>query len=107
MPYPTTLTGWEELETMVPLLRLLSHPIRLKIIDFLVTAQTPQRVTEIVAATEGVPQAVVSQQLKILRDAEVLLAQRRGNCVYYSIQDHSVVGVLRAIRDCLASHEVG
>ena len=88
------------LEKTAPIIRVLSHPLRLRILDFLETANAPQRVTEIVDASEGTQQAIVSQQLKILRDNGILAAERKGNCVYYSISDHRYLFFL----DCIRNH---
>jgi DNA-binding transcriptional ArsR family regulator len=87
------------LEKITPLIRVLSHPLRLRILDFLETTGKPQRVTEIVEASEGTPQAIVSQQLKILRDNGVLSANRKGNCVYYAIENHKSLYFLACIRN--------
>ncbi len=87
-----------KLEQLAPLIRIYSHPLRLRIIDFLETVQTPQRVTEIVGISEGAQQAIVSQQLKILRDAGILEAERKGNCVYYFISNKSDLSVMHCIR---------
>lgn len=66
-------------------LRVYGHPIRLRILDFLATSHGPQRVTEITRASEGVGQAIISQQLKILRENGILVAERQGASVYYSL----------------------
>jgi ArsR family transcriptional regulator len=42
------------------------------------------------------PQAYVSQQLKVLRDAEVLNTTKDGLNVYYRIIDSRVLGMLEA-----------
>lgn len=89
------------LERIAPIIRVLSHPLRLRILDFLERSGNPQRVTEIVEASEGSQQAIVSQQLKILRDSGILNADRRGNCVYYSIANHKSLYFL----DCIRNHE--
>jgi DNA-binding transcriptional ArsR family regulator len=86
------------LERVAPLIRVFSHPLRLRIVDFLETAGTPQRVTDIVTATEGAPQAIVSQQLKILRESGLLAAERQGNSVYYSLVENKQVHLMGCIR---------
>lgn len=89
------------LERIAPTIRVLSHPLRLRILDFLEKSGSPQRVTEIVDASEGAQQAIVSQQLKIMRDSGILTAERRGNCVYYSISNRASLYFL----DCIRTHE--
>jgi DNA-binding transcriptional ArsR family regulator len=92
----------QTLERIAPIIRVLSHPLRLRILDYLENSSSPQRVTEIVEASEGAQQAIVSQQLKILRDNGILNADRRGNCVYYSIANHKSLYFL----NCIRNHEV-
>lgn len=91
----------QTLERIAPIIRVLSHPLRLRILDYLEKTGTPQRVTEIVEASEGAQQAIVSQQLKILRDTGILQAERRGNCVFYSIANRNSLYFL----DCIRNHK--
>lgn len=92
----------QTLERVAPVIRVLSHPLRLRILDYLDRSGGPQRVTEIVEASEGAQQAIVSQQLKILHDNGILNADRRGNCVYYSISNHNSLYFLQ----CIRTHEL-
>ena len=85
------------ISTAAPLLRTIGHALRLRILDFLDRSGAAQRVTEIVAAVDA-EQAVVSQQLKVLRDENRLAAERRGNCVYYRIIDEDIASVLNFLR---------
>jgi DNA-binding transcriptional ArsR family regulator len=103
----STLTKESKIQTMLdttklkPITRLMSvlaHPLRLRILDFLDSSGEPQRVTEIVACAEISTQAIISQQLKILRDEGVVIGERRGNCVYYSIVNPSANQILTNLR---------
>lgn len=95
----TTITlDMQTLERVAPIIRVLAHPLRLRILDFLYATGAPQRVTEIVEAAEGAPQAIVSQQLKILRDQGIVDGERRGNCVYYRITNNEPLHILECIR---------
>lgn len=91
------------LEELAPFIRIFAHPLRIRILDFLATTSTPQRVTEIVEISEGAQQAIVSQQLKIMREQGILQAERRGNCVYYSIKDQESLNFL----DCIRKFDAG
>lgn len=87
------------LERVSPLIRVLAHPLRLRILDFLEVSSTPQRVTEIVQASEGTQQAIISQQLKILRDSGIVSTVRKGNCIYYKINNETSLLFLHCIRE--------
>lgn len=96
------LIPMETLETVTPMLRAVAHPIRLRILDYLRHEGEPRTVSELEKAC-GAQQAVVSQQLRILKDQGVLTAQRRGNYVHYQIAAPHVLLVL----DCIRSHGRG
>lgn len=91
------LIPMETLERVAPIIRNVAHPLRLRILDYLDQQPQPCTVTEIVEAS-GAGQAIVSQQLRILKDQGVLAAKRDGNFVLYSIADRSVLLLLTCIR---------
>lgn len=76
------------------LLRALSAPLRLALIDLLV--DSPRCVHELVDAL-GVSQPLVSQHLKTMRAAGLVTTQRRGREVAYHLTDHHVAHVARDI----------
>ena len=78
------------------LLRAVTAPIRLAIVDLL--ADAPLCVHELVDAL-GVPQPLVSQHLKVLRAARLVDTSRRGREVTYTLVDAHVAHIVRdAIR---------
>ena len=87
----------ETLERVAPIIRTAAHPIRLRILDFLRQQGQACTVSDIIDAT-GASQAIVSQQLRILKDQGVLSARRDGNHVLYDIADRSVLFLLECIR---------
>jgi len=91
------LIDMETLERVAPMIRLTAHPLRLRILDFLRREKVPCTVSEIVEAMD-VSQAVVSQQLRIMKDQGVLRARRDGNYVRYDIVEPSVLLLLECIR---------
>jgi ArsR family transcriptional regulator len=62
------------------LFKALSEPARLNIV--LALSDECRPVSDVVAAT-GLPQPLVSHHLRILRDAGIARADRRGAYVYY------------------------
>ena len=76
------------------LFRLLAHPARLRILDEL------RRGAACVCHLQtvlGRPQAYISQQLKVLRDANVLEANKEGLNVYYRIVDERILKLLESL----------
>lgn len=70
------------LEQMAELLKALAHPVRLQILDAVRAAELS--VGEIEEVT-GIGQPGLSQQLAVLRKAELVLTQRTGKQVFYRV----------------------
>ena len=49
------------------------------------------------------PQSTVSRHLKVLRERDMVLAQREGQSVYYSLADERIIQALDLLRAMLAS----
>ena len=84
------LDGYEAAST---LLRAVTAPIRLAVIDLL--ADHPYCVHELVDAI-GVPQPLVSQHLRILKAAGVVAGERSGREVLYRLVDHHLADIVVA-----------
>ncbi len=72
-------------------LRALAHPARLEILEHL--RLQPACVCHLTRAL-GRPQAYVSQQLAILRDAGLVEGMREGAFIYYRLRDYGVLGMI-------------
>ncbi|MCC6730450.1 MAG: helix-turn-helix transcriptional regulator [Chthonomonadales bacterium] len=99
MPTGTTdeLIDMRTLEEVAPVIRNAAHPLRLRILDFLRLEGGPRTVTEITEAG-GASQAVISQQLRILKDQGIVTARREGNHVLYDVANRNVLLLLECIR---------
>jgi ArsR family transcriptional regulator len=93
------LIDMKTLERVAPVIRNAAHPLRLRILDYLQREGEPRTVSQIIEAA-GAGQAVVSQQLRILKDQGILSARREGNYILYDIANRSVLLLL----DCIRSH---
>ena len=78
-------------ESHANIFQILSHPVRLQILDDLRRRQAC--VCHLQAVT-GRPQAYVSQQLRILRDANLVVDEKDGQNVFYRLHSESVVKLL-------------
>jgi len=79
------------------MVRVLGHPVRLRIVELLEGGQ--QTVTQIQDALDS-PQALVSQQLARMRSAGIVEGRRIGTNVWYRIADPRVVRMLDCLRHC-------
>lgn len=85
------------LERASRVIRVLGHPLRLRLLELLEGQE--RNVTDLVLAT-GVSQAMVSQQLRILRAEGVVDDHRDGPRVFYRIIEPKVSKILDCIREC-------
>lgn len=91
------LIDMETLERVAPIIRTAAHPLRLRVVDYLAREAEPRTVASITEACET-RQAVVSQQLRILKDQGIVAARRSGSNVYYTLVNRSVLHLLECIR---------
>lgn len=85
-----------DLGRMAQVLKLLAHPYRLKIVALLERVDaTP--VHDLVDRL-GLPQAAVSGHLKKMRRLRLVQQQRRGQEVWYSLDDRRSLTILNCMR---------
>lgn len=92
----------EQLDRAAAMLKVLSHPKRLAIVDLLGKSKSKDHqmsVTEIYQALD-IPQAIASQHLITLKDRGVLKSSKVGTKIYYSL----AVPELLKIIDTLESY---
>ena len=78
-------------ETISRRLKLLAHPERLRILDAL------RRDAECVCHLEtllGKPQPYISQQLRLLKQASLIIDEKEGQNVYYRLIDLEIIAWL-------------
>jgi len=94
----TCLTDVDDgkLERGARCLKILAHPLRLRILTAI--GEGEATVGEILEAV-GTSQPNVSQHLGQMRDRGVLLARRDANQVFYRVRDPKVFELLAMVRD--------
>lgn len=88
------VSGKPHYERISATLKLLAHPERLRILDVL------RREAECVCHLEALlnkPQPYVSQQLRLLRNFNVIRDEKEGNNVYYRLVDAEIEACLDLI----------
>lgn len=88
------------LEEAAPVLRVLAHPHRLRIVEVLL--QEPVSVTELAAKVKLAP-AAVSQHLSQMRANGILASRREGKRVYYEVINRNAVNLIA----CIMEHGTG
>ena len=84
---------------LADVLKALAHPERLRIVAVLCERET--NVTGL-AALLGLPQAIVSQQLRILRMSGLVAARREGGCSTYALAEPRLRDLVACLERCPA-----
>jgi len=82
------MDGYRELGQLY---KILSHPVRLRILEILSDCEAC--VCHLTAAL-GQRQPYVSQQLAILREADLVSERRDGTLIYYRLRDPEIAGMI-------------
>ena len=79
---------------MAEILKAIAHPMRLQIVNILMTGE--RSVGDLVRML-GTKQSLTSQQLSILKSRGVLRSRRDGNVVFYYIQNDGIKNIVVSI----------
>ncbi len=80
----------------------LTHPLRLKILKIL--SKGKKNVSQIMEETQK-PQPFISQHLKVLREKKVVITEREGNEVYYSLSDPKIEKICALVAELIKNQE--
>jgi DNA-binding transcriptional ArsR family regulator len=94
----------EALASAAHCLRTLAHPARIRIVELLLADQLT--VGELAGLCNLTP-AVASTHLGLMKDRGLLLAERRGREVFYSVNERAVSGIIDCLRARFGSEEGG
>jgi ArsR family transcriptional regulator len=99
-----TAVAIEELQAFkAAFFRTLAHPVRIQILELLSDGE--KSVQELQAAL-GVEQPVVSQQLAVLRNNNIVAGRKEGVSVRYSVRDPLIAELLVTARRIFNNHLV-
>jgi DNA-binding transcriptional ArsR family regulator len=84
--------------------RALAHPARIGILEVLVCGE---RTVSDIQHELGFGQSVVSQQLSVLRDKNIVSSRKHGTTVYYGVRDPLLSNLLKLARRICDKHLVG
>lgn len=86
--------------TAAEVLKAIAHPLRLRILCLLTDRE--EHVKNMAQALD-VPSAIVSQQLRILRSAELVAAVTRSGHAYYHIVEPHLLRMLNCVESCVST----
>jgi len=96
-PSPRILDGEARAAHLAEVLKAVAHPLRLRIVALL--AERDENVTRLCARL-GAGQAIVSQQLRILRMHGLVEAEREGGFTNYRLAEPSLRDLVRCMEGC-------
>lgn len=79
--------------------KTLGHPVRIRVLELL--SERERAVAEMLPEV-GVEAASLSQQLAVLRKANLVITRREGSNVYYSLTHPQIAQLLRVARGILS-----
>ena len=83
--------------------KALAHPVRIRVLELLVQGEmSVQQLQEVI----GVEQPVVSQQLAVLRNNNIVASRKEGVTVRYSVRDPLIARLLETARQIFNNHLV-
>ncbi len=89
----------DRLQNAAEILRALAHPLRMKILEFIDQNGTIN--VNKIYNTLNLEQSITSQHLRILRMAGLVITQREGKFIHYSINYDKVGNSVTAIHNYL------
>ena len=101
---PTVADAAGDLQTFkAAFFKALAHPVRIRILELLVQGEmNVQQLQEVI----GVEQPVVSQQLAVLRNNNIVASRKEGVTVRYSVRDPLIAQLLETARQIFNNHLV-
>ena len=91
----------DKVEIAESMLRAIKHPLRLKIIGF-IDKSREINVNKIYKALK-IEQSVASQQLRILREDEIVLAIKKGKFVFYTLNYLKLKNIVASVEKFLSA----
>jgi DNA-binding transcriptional ArsR family regulator len=87
-----------KIQSAVNMLKVISHPVRLAIVDLL-TEKKKMTVLEIQEALQ-LEQAVASQHLTLMEDKNVLVSEKISRNKYVSLRYPKMVNIINCLENC-------
>ncbi len=93
----------ESLQNSSEILRALAHPLRMEILEF-IDKNKSINVNKIYN-TLKLEQSITSQHLRILRNAGIVITEREGKFIHYTVNYNKIAHVVKSINSFLEESE--
>ena len=85
---------FSKVDTVTKTLKVLANPDRLKILCILIEKELNVQSIE---SHTNIQQPTLSQQLTVLRNAEIVKTRREGKQIYYQIKDNDILKIMQTL----------
>ena len=92
-PLTGTALSAEQAEQVVPLLKALADPVRLRLVSLITSSATGEACVCDLNEAFDLTQATISHHLKVLHAAGVLDREKRGVWVWYAVRPEALAAV--------------
>jgi DNA-binding transcriptional ArsR family regulator len=90
-----------QVELATEILKSIAHPIRMKILCFLMDGE--KNVTEI-EHEFGSTISNISQHLTVLRKAEIINRRKEANYMFYTLKDNKIQKLMDTVKELYCNH---
>ena len=87
------------ISAMEEMLKIAADATRLKIMFALLDDEQPEKCVNEIYTLIGASQSLVSHQLKVLKDADLVATRKEGTKVYYSLKDEHVRELVMVVQE--------
>lgn len=84
---------------MEEMLKVTADATRLKIMFALLDEEQPEKCVNEIYTLIGASQSLVSHQLKVLKDADLVITRKEGTKIYYSLKDEHVAELIKVVKE--------
>lgn len=88
----------DKVKRVAKLMKTISHPSRLKIVDLLL--EKGKLSVKEIYENIGITQSNASQHLKALEDVGILISEREKKNILYDVQMTQIVKLLKCVNEC-------
>ena len=87
------------INSMEEMLKVTADATRLKIMFALLDEEQPEKCVNEIYTLIGASQSLVSHQLKVLKDADLVATRKEGTKIYYSLKDEHVAELIKVVKE--------
>lgn len=98
MNYKQAVLSKDKLQSAAKILKVIAHPVKLEILQLLGSATKPMDVTSLCEHIGAECEiSMMSHHLAKMKDNGILISEKKGKQVFYSIKDNSILKLFKCL----------